>query len=141
MDPEYHRAPRRKRTTKGSSMWITNYEGRYDHSTIQGLASDHSRRHSGTTRNAHPTIQQGIHSYFYPLRTEMLQWEDQDLLEQLLMPTHMTWIRGVDPWIILKTYEELTEKAVRDENDTLVCDQCDKDGNPCQFSGTPVSMG
>ena len=48
---------------------------------------------------------QGIHSYFYPLRTEMLQWEDQDLLEQLLMPTHMTWIRGVDPWIILRTYE------------------------------------
>ena len=71
----------------------------------------------------------------------MLQWEDQDLLAQLLMLTHMTWIRGVDPWIILRTYEELTEKTVRDENDTLVCDQCDKDGNLCQFTGTPVSMG
>ena len=85
--------------------------------------------------------QQGQCSWLFPIRQEILEWPDKDLLGQLMLPAHMTWIRGVTSELVFRTYEELHVVQAKNEADTLHCQLSDKDGNACNFQGTPVSMG
>ncbi len=43
--------------------------------------------------------------------------------------------------LVLRTYEEIHVAQAKNEADTLHCKLSDKDGNACNFQGTPVSMG
>ncbi len=84
---------------------------------------------------------QGENSWLYPTRQEILEWPDKDMLGKLLMPEHMTWIRGVATDLVLRTYEELHITVAKNDNETHHCNLNDKDGNACSFEGTQVAMG
>jgi len=84
---------------------------------------------------------QGTNSWLYPIRQDILDCPDKDMLGQLLLPAHMTWIRGMTTDLVLRTYEELYVTEARNESEALQCDLWDKDGNACNFQGTQASMG